>query len=1326
MKRKQTLVIFRASGVDVGRDCVRKVRLGNMEPTRRGRSRRGGRARRTREQIHQQTLPAGNMYSAHENRPPTSAHDVQALLPLPGIVPEEDDIQDPSQGNTTEQPCSGSFRTRDIGHYSVQTSFYPLLDFTESVESGIGRESEPEEFEGDSFVDLVSTVIDLGPVTEERVCLNIGGSDVPSVESPVIIEQIPLIVVDCATRREHLLKWQSLFAILITCGTVRMTVQQYEVIYNLHAWASVKESLPSIRTVQRNLMPAIRDFSYARSSDISLRLKHTKRSNTRLCLEDSSATDTIAFDTVYRDCEKESLVRIVLPSEWARLDCRTATLYDAMFGRKDGIHASQQGRLCYSDIDEIPIVRSRQRFLDTWSQIFVDPPFLHDKEPSMMRLPIQAQDGDFISVGILQPDAFAAVIGQDQPLRIENETIGYLVAQVVGVWGIDECRPGRDDEERRQSPPFLFRSLLKNGDTVAELVPGLFEPCTNGRSIYLLVFRFCRKLGKPSRELLILPRSFPDTEKIEKNSCLAARISSVRMHKQAVADESPDCSPRTGYLKDGRKYVVYRALIYTDDFQPFTSRKGSYGGCYMLPLGLPPDERAGYAAVRCLGLTPPNVSSNEVLLHIIPDIVQCTTNGVQGKTAGGESVTIFLDIVAYIGDYPAVSHVLDVLGHTARAPCHLCSFVRQDRIGDEGLKYYGYSTTIHGRASAFCREARRVRSVRHGESSASVLQLLGLKQSVNETNCPLHVLSSALAKCRPEVPLTDCGVPVVPAVFDPYRSSMVAPDHLLAGLARDVINATVTMCTPEIRRNTESLMRDALRDHNLGRQSELISLPKAVLHTMNLSEVYAVLLVAPYCFMTSLMLKTGGKNDVGSSSEPRSKIPRIGNKQVEQIKVLIVLIEMFQTLVGQTQYRPSAHTDGLQAVSEFNEGNGKSRLDTLFNLACAYISELHKVCTTFPKAVREHLSKPNVHRLLELYAHSLPAFGQIGHFQELLFETAHQPLKRGIKMSNNRDPHLAAVTAVLANDWETRLALCVCCSGDPEGWSEETCLQIEQLVTGDENTNYAEKSRVRSAFSPPVLSQLQSVRRKLLSLPSSGVAWKIEQGSRGRPQSFAGTWRASSALHSTRVRNGLDCFNAWMEENNIYNEQVQIGTWASSWNKYRTGNNSSLKSEKRRESIQPGNVVQSLVNSLALCSRPNCTVKILKTPVDDEGSSLTSVSYWLVLELFETQNYCTETSTTAYALVLPCPNANQTHGKPKFGEEMELFERKLFRVDMESEAYILPLNGSTRVVLCIPACTAGACIGNETNGRVKHSCELSKGCFFYGLGRRDGYPPRVA
>jgi hypothetical protein len=204
------------------------------------------------------------------------------------------------------------------------------------------------------------------------------------------------------------------------------------------------------------------------------------------------------------------------------------------------------------------------------------------------------------------------------------------------------------------------------------------------------------------------------------------------------------------------------------------TRNGSYGGCYFLPIGIRPEER-GYASVHCITLTTPNVSTKEVLLLNIPDIVQCTMTGVQGMNANGENVTVFLDIAGYIGECPAVTHAMDVLGHNSRALCHLCDFLRQDRTGTEGLKYYGYSNSVHSRAPSFCRDGKRIKSVRSGLVSSSLVQTLVLKSPVGESHCSLHTLSDALSKVRSQVQLTDCGVSVVPSVFDPYRSCMGSP-----------------------------------------------------------------------------------------------------------------------------------------------------------------------------------------------------------------------------------------------------------------------------------------------------------------------------------------------------------------------------------------------------------------------------------------------------------------------------------------------------------------------------------------------------------------------
>jgi hypothetical protein len=101
----------------------------------------------------------------------------------------------------------------------------------------------------------------------------------------------------------------------------------------------------------------------------------------------------------------------------------------------------------------------------------------------------------------------------------------------------------------------------------------------------------------------------------------------------------------------------------------------------MLPMRITPAQRELYGAVHCIVLTPPQMSTNEVLQYITRDLVKYCTTGVQGQDPTGNPLTIFIGILVFIGDYPAVSHELDVLGHNSRAPCHLCCFIRQYRIG---------------------------------------------------------------------------------------------------------------------------------------------------------------------------------------------------------------------------------------------------------------------------------------------------------------------------------------------------------------------------------------------------------------------------------------------------------------------------------------------------------------------------------------------------------------------------------------------------------------------------------------------------------------------
>jgi hypothetical protein len=83
---------------------------------------------------------------------------------------------------------------------------------------------------------------------------------------------------------------------------------------------------------------------------------------------------------------------------------------------------------------------------------------------------------------------------------------------------------------------------------------------------------------------------------------------------------------------------------------------------------------------------------------------------------------------------------------------------------------------------------------------------------------------------------------------------MVAPDHLIFGLAQDVINETIAQCNPRVRVTTEGLMLDAFCMENLGRQKQLFRRTSLSLHSMKMYDLFAVLLVAPSSFNTALVL----------------------------------------------------------------------------------------------------------------------------------------------------------------------------------------------------------------------------------------------------------------------------------------------------------------------------------------------------------------------------------------------------------------------------------------------------------------------------------------
>ncbi len=168
--------------------------------------------------------------------------------------------------------------------------------------------------------------------------------------------------------------------------------------------------------------------------------------------------------------------------------------------------------------------------------------------------------------------------------------------------------------------------------------------------------------------------------------------------KRGLENFSPVSS--TGTLPNGEKYLIYRFLLFWDAFEISEGNSASSEGFYMISLNLPVHARSSPSAVRVLTFTPPGVKISTVFELIQQDIIKGMTEGYLDYDASGEKRRIFLDLVGFIGDTPALNASLDILSHTATAFCHLCR-LRRHSATIVGSKYT--HTRFHGLSTSAAR-----------------------------------------------------------------------------------------------------------------------------------------------------------------------------------------------------------------------------------------------------------------------------------------------------------------------------------------------------------------------------------------------------------------------------------------------------------------------------------------------------------------------------------------------------------------------------------------------------------------------------------------------
>ena len=762
---------------------------------------------------------------------------------------------------------------------------------------------------------------------------------------------------------------------------------------------------------------------------------------------------------------------------------------------------------------------------------------------------------------------------------------------------------------------------------------------------------------------------------------------------ESLAESIPPTN-RVGKLIDGRDYVIIRCLLYSDDFKPYAFKNSSCGGFYMLPLGIPTWTRTSTHALRIISLTPPGVSSEVAIYNSITDLVRASSQGVPGRTADGRDVTIFLDILGYVADYPESAHLLDVTGVTGASPCTLCTFPRANVGNADDVpsmsresSSYAYTSAIHSGNLSFRRTRTRMQ-ISRGRADERELKRLGLRSydSLQPPLGALHHLSMELEKARPQVPWTSQGDPVVSCWFDPYLSSFVAPDHVLFGVGEDIVKCMLGVMQPAERAQFNVLSMEALASVGYDAEGSFLGASTQKLNQMSMSSFTGLLLVAPWSVRMACQLPLPVRD--------------IEDNEFMDLPVkhaILHTLYMFRKLYVWTTFVPQEALDGRARVQAMEGSSLSFHIQSLQRMVTKYVRRVNLLCR-YGQDVRKAIDKPNIHRLVELYYHSIPRFGHVSLFQELVLEGGHQPLKKGIQRSNNHNPHLHAMTRHLADDWMKRVGDKTWAFSNLKQMTEEDCHSLLEVAFSRSDaldTGLVSCDDVRRSFPEFVLRQFRSIGGNGVTVSEIRWVWvPFIRHSAELPALDAHVSSFLRAVLQLRSRN---------ERLHCYNCTVRVSLRSTQTDQ------AALSTSKRyhpRHSLIPGDTVQVLLQhnfEHSICDESDVTL----LPLSETDGVRT---FWQIVGLYGVQK-----ELPVYAHVRKMSRISDSSSvEDVYGLSISA-----------SPKYILELTGNVRKVLSLPDCTASdvPCVFNTRTGVMRHNHEEHVARIL--MGSQEGFPPRA-
>ena len=822
--------------------------------------------------------------------------------------------------------------------------------------------------------------------------------------------------------------------VLLACislyGKCRYTIEHYEHLVIMMRDCNNGVLLPSAATMRKVIFPRMCRTLFVQSSIESFPRK-------------SGFSNYLTRSTwAQRQCEAV----VVLPSSWAKLDVRSlyvlreiACIERCRCGRQEGTsdlridtsnHVTQRKSFSrHSDVlwvnrDGEPVaskigmtVGFHTADRSTLSEISSHVPELRFRNDHHRGNPCKSFNGIIVSTihvcYTVERGVYLEVGEQPRPMTSDvkhqyDQCLGYI--ENLCRINHDAISSSEDDvgddsgneapQTRRQRKKSRKSTTIRTDEELHYLIPSdhlTIVKLEGSSSFGVFVSRYwVRRLDDDRNVFMFISSASDGTLRDSMISTIgtASFIKDAGTSNEACADGS--LCRTIGRLRNGMKYYVYRIILYADDFTQRSTLfpKGSVGGLYMSPSSLHIKSRRSQTSIRTVSLTPPGVSTNEVLHFLIEDLVTGSLDGFICTDAFGERVTVFFDIMGFIGDYPASSGVVDLRGHNAIAPCTVCGFTYNN---DNVHSKYASTTSVHSRNSSYRRTQSRTESVRAAGITKMDCKCIGMSFSSSDnylqsSACPLLNLA---ARCNSHLQ-TSSDVPDFSSFkMDGYQLNIVAPDHLISGLFKGVLTIVFIQLTKEdIRDNLQILLRSALSTFGFQSQSVLFkSKTRKLVPGLSMSTIYCILTVLPSCL---------------KALDALDSLP--------SAKMLLNLHRFFSTAF----WWPAANTDGLKAWHFVHGSRMNAYHRSLQIIASNFIKSVDKFVRNYP-LLACHIDRPNVHRLLELTTHTIPLYNHMRYICELVFESSHQPLKFFLSRNHSLNSHVYAVQLVLAQDWMTRL-----------------------------------------------------------------------------------------------------------------------------------------------------------------------------------------------------------------------------------------------------------------------------------------------------------------